>query len=195
VDETLNRTPNQAAPYVGSSAFAHKGGLHVAAMERSPLSYQHIEPTLVGNEKRILVSELSGRQNIMGKIEEVGLDWGEVTNKRAMAILNRVKALESKGYSFEGADASVHLMILHATKGYCPPFKVLDYAANVYDSNMDSASRVLSWNEKENDKKKNAAINDHGPTARATVKVRTISVRNILPGPSCIFPLAELPRN
>lgn len=175
VDEILNRTPNQAAPYVGSSAFAHKGGLHVAAMERSPLSYQHIEPTLVGNEKRILVSELSGRQNIMGKIQEVGLDWGEVTNERAMAILNRVKALENKGYSFEGADASVHLMILHATKGYCPPFKVLDYAANVYDSNMDSASRVLSWNDKNEKQTLESNAPDHGPTARATVKVRTIS--------------------
>lgn len=171
VDEILNRTPNQAAPYVGSSAFAHKGGLHVAAMERSPLSYQHIDPTLVGNEKRVLVSELSGRQNIMGKIEEVGLDWGEVTNERAMAILNRVKALENEGYSFEGADASVHLMILHATKGYCSPFKVLDYAANVYDSDMDSASRVLSWNHKKTTK----GSNGNGPTARATVKVRTIN--------------------
>lgn len=172
VDEILNRTPNQAAPYVGSSAFAHKGGLHVAAMERSPLSYQHVEPELVGNEKRVLVSELSGRQNIMGKIEEVGLDWGEVTNERATAILNRVKELENQGYTFEGADASVHLMILHATKGYCPPFKVLDYSANVYDSGMDSASRVLNWNSKQ---KNNTGIND-GPTARATIKVRTVNV-------------------
>lgn len=169
VDEILNRTPNQAAPYVGSSAFAHKGGLHVAAMERSPLSYQHIQPELVGNEKRVLVSELSGRQNIMGKIAEVGMEWGDVTNERAMAILNRVKALENKGYSFEGADASVHLMILHATKGYCPPFQVLDYAANVYDTEMDSASRVLGIS------KKSAQGKGSGPTARATVKVRTIN--------------------
>jgi len=170
VDEVLNRTPNQASPYVGNSAFAHKGGLHVAAMERSPLSYQHIQPELVGNEKRVLVSELSGRQNIMGKIAEVGMEWGEVTNERAMAILERVKALESKGYSFEGADASVHLMILHATKGYCPPFQVLDYAANVYDTDIDSASRVLTKN-----KKAAESGNSRGPTARATVNVRTIN--------------------
>ena len=176
VDEILNRAPNHAAPYVGTSAFAHKGGLHVAAMERSPLSYQHIDPELVGNEKRVLVSELSGRVNILGKIEEVGMNWGaEVTNERATAILNRVKALENQGYSFEGADASVHLMILHATKGYCSPFQVLDYAANVYDSNMDSASRVLDWN---NSKKKEAENGQlkHGPTARATIKVRTVNV-------------------
>ena len=179
VDEILNRAPNSAAPYVGTSAFAHKGGLHVAAMERSPLSYQHIEPELVGNEKRVLVSELSGRVNILGKIEEAGMNWGtEVTNERANAILNRVKALENKGYSFEGADASVYLMILHATKGYCSPFKVLDYAANVYDANMDSASRVLDWN---NSKKKEEASGQlHGPTARATVKVRTVNVSAVV---------------
>jgi len=174
VDEQLNRSPNNAAPYVGASAFAHKGGLHVAAMERSPLSYQHIQPELVGNEKRVLVSELSGRVNILGKIEEVGMQWGdEITNERATAILNRVKALENKGYSFEGADASVHLMILHATKGYCPPFHVLDYAANVHDSNMDSASRVLSWNAK---REEADGSKQQGATSRATIKVRTVNV-------------------
>jgi len=171
VDEILNRTPQQSAPFVGASAFAHKGGLHVAAMERSPLSYQHIEPELVGNEKRILISELSGRQNIMGKIQEVGIDLNEKqTSERAVAILNRVKQLESQGYTFEGAEASVHLMILHGTGGYCPPFQVLDYSANVYDHNMDSASRILS---KSSDSSNSSPTNS-GSTARATVKVRTM---------------------
>jgi 2-isopropylmalate synthase len=123
VDEILNRTPDSAAPFVGKSAFAHKGGLHVAAMERSPLSYQHIDPESVGNEKRVLISELSGRQNIMGKIQEVGVDMDmDVVSDRATAILNHVKQLESKGYTFEGAEASVDLMILHSTSGYCPPY-------------------------------------------------------------------------
>jgi 2-isopropylmalate synthase len=169
VDEILNRTPNQAAPFVGTSAFAHKGGLHVAAMERSPLSYQHIAPEEVGNEKRILISELSGRQNILGQMEKVGgVDKeGKPASERALAILNRVKQLESVGYTFEGAEASVHLMILHSTKGYCPPFQVLDYSAHVYDSNMDSASRVMLMG---NDKARTAM----GPTSRATIQVRTI---------------------
>uniref|UniRef100_A0A7S1VQR5 2-isopropylmalate synthase n=2 Tax=Grammatophora oceanica TaxID=210454 RepID=A0A7S1VQR5_9STRA len=170
VDELLGRIPNPAAPYVGSSAFCHKGGLHVAAMERNADSYQHIEPTLVGNERRTVVSELAGRQTILGKMRDAGV---ETESDRAMAILNRVKRLESKGYTFEGAEASVHLMILHASRGYCPPFKVLDYSVQVYDSNMDSASRVMqkqmqSTNE-DND-------GDVGPTARATVKVRTLNL-------------------
>lgn len=174
VDEILNRTPNHAAPFVGTSAFAHKGGLHVAAMERSPLSYQHIDPQLVGNEKRVLISELSGRQNILGKFKEAGFD-GQQANERATAILNRVKRLEAKGYTFEGAEASVHLMILHATTGYCPPFKVLDYSVQVFDAHIDSASRVVEM-EKRREDIANSANKLLGPTARATIKVRTLNV-------------------
>lgn len=169
VDEILNRSPNSAAPFVGSSAFAHKGGLHVAAMERSPLSYQHIEPERVGNEKRVLISELSGRQNILGKMEAAGIPLDDQANERALAILNRVKSLEAAGYTFEGAEASVHLMILHANQGYCPPFQVKDYSVQVYDANIDSASRVLRHADKQ---EKQGGL---GPTARATVMVRTTS--------------------
>jgi 2-isopropylmalate synthase len=169
VDEILNRTPQNAAPFVGSSAFAHKGGLHVAAMERNPLSYQHIEPSLVGNEMRVLISELSGRQNILGKMEEIFGNEDANLSSRALAILNRVKALEHQGYTFEGAEASVHLMILHATKGYCPPFQVLDYSAQVYDHNMDSASRVVASN---NEDPMAEALTTS--TARATVTVRAV---------------------
>lgn len=169
VDEVLNRNPNPAAPYVGMSAFAHKGGLHVAAMERSPLSYQHIDPSLVGNEKRVLVSELSGRQNIIGKIEELGVEFGEKTSERAIAILERVKTLEAFGYSFEGADASVRLMILHASHEYCAPFRVLDYSVQVGDTNMDYESRILFNKGVDVDYQKQ-------PSARSTINVRSVDV-------------------
>ena len=98
----------------------------------------------MGNEKRVLISELSGRQNIMGKLKDAGVVDQEDASARATAILNRVKRLESKGYTFEGAEASVHLMILHATTGYCPPFRVSDYSAQVYDAHIDSV-RLESW--------------------------------------------------
>lgn len=171
VDELLNRSPNIAAPFVGMSAFAHKGGLHVAAMKRSPLSYQHVDPALVGNEQRVLVSELSGRQSILGKIQNSGLHMPDpsTASERAVAILDRVKRLEAAGYTFEGAEASVHLMILHSTRGYCPPFELLDYSVQVFDANIDSASRALK-------QFNNAgAPKSTRPTARATVKVRTIT--------------------
>lgn len=179
VDEILNRTPNHAAPYVGASAFAHKGGLHVAAMKRSPMSYQHADPSDIGNESRVLISELSGRQNILGKVRamQVAINSEDdeadvVASDRAAAILKRVKQLEAQGYTFEGAEASVDLMILHASKGYCPPFQVLDYSAQVYDSNMDSASRY--WFRNDQDDEKICKASGVGPTARATVKVRTV---------------------
>eukprot|EP00545_Synedropsis_sp_CCMP1620_P011438 CAMPEP_0119005652 /NCGR_PEP_ID=MMETSP1176-20130426/1848_1 /TAXON_ID=265551 /ORGANISM="Synedropsis recta cf, Strain CCMP1620" /LENGTH=640 /DNA_ID=CAMNT_0006957487 /DNA_START=29 /DNA_END=1947 /DNA_ORIENTATION=+ len=180
VDELLNLTPSSAAPFVGASAFAHKGGLHVAAMERNPLSYQHIDPTIVGNEPRFLISELSGRQSIMGKMKEFGVDSEDEfgvdnTSERALAILDRVKELESKGYTFEGAEASVHLMIVHASRGYCSPFSVLDYSAQVYDTNIDSSTRVLQKQQQRNNG--NSEVPSAlGPTARATIKVRTLNL-------------------
>ncbi|KAL7538577.1 hypothetical protein ACHAXR_008650 [Thalassiosira sp. AJA248-18] len=176
LDETLNRSPDGSAPYVGNSAFAHKGGLHVAALERSPDSYQHVEPSKVGNQLRVLISELSGRQNIMGRIKKLDLDLGEHDDnfvaERALVILDRVKKLESMGYTFEGADASVELMILHSTQGYCPPFQVLDYTAQVYDTNVDSASRVMSKMENNGPGREDAMGIPRHNLARATVKVR-----------------------
>lgn len=128
---------------------------------------------------RVLISELSGRQNILGKMKEVFGDMEDhQTSDRALAILNRVKELEHQGYTFEGAEASVHLMILHASKGYCPPFQVLDYSAQVYDYNMDSASRVLTNFRASNDTE-SVASNDRTPSSssssRATVNVRTVT--------------------
>jgi len=180
VDEILNRSPSNSAPFVGTSAFAHKGGLHVAAMERNPLSYQHVQPELVGNKMRVLISELSGRQNIIDKMKEVFGDAEDhQKSNRALAILNHVKELEHQGYTFEGAEASVHLMILHATKGYCPPFQVLDYSAQVYDYNMDSASRVLTNFGKQRpqgsqQEEPQGVPSTTSSSARATVKVRTL---------------------
>jgi 2-isopropylmalate synthase len=109
----------------------------------------------------------SGKAGI--SIRHGGNHYVKQANERALAILNRVKQLESVGYTFEGAEASVHLMILHSARGYCPPFQVLDYSAHVYDSNMDSASRIMM--NKENDKSSHPK---NGSTARATVQVRTM---------------------
>jgi 2-isopropylmalate synthase len=127
---------------------------------------------MVGNEQRILVSELSGRQNIIGKIKEAGVELGDQTNERATAILDRVKKLENIGYTFEGADASVHLMILHASGAYCQPFRVLDYSAQVFDQNLDSASRYMF------SRNKNGGKRGRSATARATIKVRTANMAN-----------------
>jgi 2-isopropylmalate synthase len=124
VDELANMTPNTHQAFVGYSAFAHKGGIHMAAIRKIEDSYQHIDPTLVGNEKRNLISELSGRGNILHKAEELGLD---TSRENARKVLEQVKELENQGYTFEGASASIDIMLQRVSNGYQPPFEVVDF--------------------------------------------------------------------
>lgn len=156
VDETAGQRPVPSQPFVGVSSFAHKGGLHVAAVLKNEDTYQHIDPRLVGNEKRILVSELAGRRNVLSKAKELGLlpnddpdaqrEWGT----RAKVVLGQVKDLENKGYSFEGAEASLELMLRRSVEGYRPPFELLDftvatdnkrvqYGSNPYDPPLNES--------------------------------------------------------
>ena len=129
VAEVANLAPDEHQAYVGKSAFAHKGGIHVAAMRRNAQSYQHVEPSLVGNEMRVVVSELSGRANLMSKAEEFGLDVG--SGAEVAAVLSEIKALESQGFSFEAAEASVALLMKRAQPGYEPPFELIDFSVLV----------------------------------------------------------------
>jgi len=114
IDEMANITPNPRAPFVGSSSFAHKGGMHVDAVRKNPRSFEHIDPTLVGTHRRILVSELSGKSNVILKAIEFGLDLGKETPE-TKNILDELKRLGEEGYEFEGADASFKILIQKAT--------------------------------------------------------------------------------
>lgn len=111
VSELANITPHARQPYVGRSAFAHKAGLHVSAIQRNARTYEHVDPALVGNDRRVLLSELSGRANILYKSKEFGLEI-ESSNEKIGHLLDELKRLESEGYSFEGADASFELLML-----------------------------------------------------------------------------------
>ncbi|MGD2158886.1 MAG: citramalate synthase, partial [Anaerolineales bacterium] len=129
VAEVTNLALDSHLPYVGRSAFAHKGGIHVSAMRRNSHSYQHIDPTKVGNQMRTVVSELSGRGNLYEKAEEFGL---ELEEQGAVAnVLEEIKNLEAQGFSFEAAEASVLLMLHRLQPGYRPPFKLIDFSATV----------------------------------------------------------------
>ncbi|MDP2660347.1 MAG: citramalate synthase [Dehalococcoidia bacterium] len=125
VSELANLSHNHQLPYVGASAFAHKGGLHVAATMKCEESYQHIDPALVGNSRRVLVSELSGQGNIAYKAKEWGL--ASLPKARARAVLAQLKDLESKGFQFEGAEASFQLLLLRSQETYKPPFELVDF--------------------------------------------------------------------
>jgi 2-isopropylmalate synthase len=123
VDELVNLRSDTRAPYVGHSAFAHKGGPHVNAVEKNPRTFEHIAPACVGNERHILVSELSGGSSILLKAIELGA--GATTSKEeAREILGVLKALESKGYAFEAADASFRILIQKVLREHKPFFEL-----------------------------------------------------------------------
>jgi 2-isopropylmalate synthase len=127
VAAVANLNPDHHAPYVGKSAFAHKGGIHVAAIEKAEESYQHINPTLVGNQKRIIVSELSGRGNIRMRAEQLGLRL----NSNDRDLVQQIKELESKGFQFEAAEGSFEMMVRRTSTDYVPPFELLDFTVSI----------------------------------------------------------------
>lgn len=125
VSELANIIPDPHLPYVGASAFTHKAGLHVSGLMKHEGSYQHINPDLVGNRSRVLVSELSGLSNITYKAMELGLDIPK--GERARAVLEQIKALEKQGFQYEGAEASFELLLKRTDPDYRSPFELVDF--------------------------------------------------------------------
>jgi 2-isopropylmalate synthase len=160
VSERVNRSPDQFQPFVGSSAFSHKGGLHAAATQKSVQAYQHIEPSLVGNSNDVVISELSGRGNVIHRIREMGLD-ADLNDADARRIVQHVKDQESKGFSYEGANASFDLVLRRALPNYEAPFEMVDFMVVI--ENRRRSSFGTGW-------RKDGA--EHPMLSEATVKVR-----------------------
>jgi 2-isopropylmalate synthase len=120
VSEIANLNPDTHAAYVGSSAFAHKGGIHVAAVEKISESYEHIDPSIVGNSRQILVSELSGRSNV----RTLAADLGIKVYGQELQLLEQIKELESTGFQFENAEGTIELMLRRKDPSYRMPFKL-----------------------------------------------------------------------
>jgi 2-isopropylmalate synthase len=116
VSEIANMHMAVNQPYVGNAAFAHKGGIHVSAILKSASTYEHIVPEQVGNKQRVLVSELAGQSNVLVKAQEMNLDFKNETQK-TKEVIERIKNLEHQGYQFEGADASLELLLRDAFEG------------------------------------------------------------------------------
>ena len=146
--ELANRTPWQHQPFVGDSAFAHKAGMHVSAVLKHPETYEHVNPEVVGNRRRVLVSELAGKSNILWKAQEYGIDLGKDTPE-TRRILETLKTLEDEGYLFEGAEASFELLMERALGNHRAYFELDGYRVTV-----------------------EARQGDREPLAEATVRVR-----------------------
>jgi 2-isopropylmalate synthase len=134
-----NLNPDPHAPFVGRSAFAHKGGLHAAAFAKDPMTYQHVDPALVGNAPRVVVSELAGRSSVRARAAELGLDGDS-----ADEVLTRVKALEHEGAQFEAASGSFELLVRRAAPGYQAPFELVEYATTSSRRGDERAPAVAS---------------------------------------------------
>ncbi|MBT7467676.1 MAG: citramalate synthase [Chloroflexi bacterium] len=160
VSERVNRSPDQFQPFVGSSAFSHKGGLHAAATQKSVQAYQHIEPSLVGNSNDVVISELSGRGNVIHRIREMALD-ADLNDADARRIVQHVKDQESKGFSYEGANASFDLVLRRVLPNYEAPFELVDFMVVI--ENRRRSSFGTGW-------RKDGA--EHPMLSEATVKVR-----------------------
>jgi 2-isopropylmalate synthase len=126
VSEVVNMVPDPYQPFVGTSAFTHKGGLHVAAVLKTDESYQHVPPEAVGNQRRLVVSELGGSRSIQQKLKERGYEF-ELSRDEARTLQEQVNEQESEGYQFEGADASFEMLVRRARPDYMPPFELEDF--------------------------------------------------------------------
>jgi 2-isopropylmalate synthase len=142
IDEIANLIPLRTRPFVGENAFAHKGGIHVDAIKKNPISYEHMDPKLVGNRTRFAVSELSGKATIFLKAKEFGIHLDEKAPK-ITNLLNRLKELENAGYHFEAAEASLELLIKKALKQYKKLFELKNFDVKVVNRNNKLFSEAV----------------------------------------------------
>ena len=126
LDERLNQAPNRSAPYVGERAFAHKGGLHVSAVEKDPKSYEHVDPEAIGNRRHVVVSDQSGRSNILAMFRDIGLEI-EDGDPKVTRLVEVVKEREFDGYAYDGAEASFELLARRALGAVPEYFKLTSF--------------------------------------------------------------------
>jgi 2-isopropylmalate synthase len=145
VDELLNRPPNRSQPYVGRDAFAHKGGLHVAGVRADTATFEHVDPSLVGNTRELLISELAGRHTVSERAVAAGLDLDEAAAER---VIDRVKLLEHGGYQFEAADGSFDLLLRRESGDYEQLFRLESWRVIVEqraDGQVETEATIKIW--------------------------------------------------
>ncbi len=138
VNDLINMRQYPRAPYVGRSAFSHKGGAHVNAVQKNPATFEHINPEVVGNERHILVSELSGGSNVLMKAVEMGVGKEDTSKEERAKILKELKSLENRGYAFESADASFRILVQKVLKKHKPFFALEGFRVTVEKQGKDA---------------------------------------------------------
>ncbi|HWD63556.1 MAG TPA: citramalate synthase [Solirubrobacteraceae bacterium] len=144
-DELLNFTPDPDQPYVGRNAFAHKGGMHVAGVAADPATFEHIDPGVVGNDREVLVSELSGKGTVLSRAADAGI---ELDGNQAANVIEHVKELEHQGYHYEAADGSFELLLRKETGEYEPLFRLESWRAIVEkraDGRVETEATIKIW--------------------------------------------------
>lgn len=140
ISEIANLTPNNQLPYVGHSAFAHKAGIHVNAIQKNPMTYEHIKPELVGNTQRVLISELSGTSNLLHKAQMMQVDLKK-DDQATKDLLSKIKELEHAGYQFEEGEASFELLVKKALGKHKPLFELISY--RITDEKIGSNEMIV----------------------------------------------------
>ena len=145
LDELLNFTPDPDQPYVGRNAFAHKGGMHVAAVTSDPATFEHVDPEVIGNSRELLISELSGKGTVHARAREAGI---ELSDEAAARVTDRVKQLEHLGYHYEAAGGSFELLLRRETGSYEPLFTLESWRAIVEkraDGRVETEATIKIW--------------------------------------------------
>lgn len=164
VSETANMTPLNNRPFVGKSAFAHKGGIHVSAIMKMPKAYEHMDPEQVGNRRRVLVSDLSGKSNVEYKARELGVELG-ANGFDSRKIVSEIKRLEQEGYQFDVADGSFKILLEKFTKQFNPLFELESFRVTIEKDKDQPCSAHATIKICVDDQKEITAAEGHGPVS------------------------------
>jgi 2-isopropylmalate synthase len=175
--EIGNLTPVMNMPYVGESAFAHKAGLHVDALRKNKRTYEHIDPAVIGNERRFLISELSGKSNVLAELEKAKIAEDKILAKK---ILNRVQDLENDGYQFEAANASFDLLVKKVMGTYRPSFELIKYYVTTERRTSGEMANEATIKLKVGDRVEHVVGEGDGPVNALDAALRK-SLENIYP--------------
>jgi 2-isopropylmalate synthase len=164
VSETANLVPLNSRPFVGKSAFAHKGGIHVSAIMKTPRAYEHMDPTMVGNDRRVLVSDLSGKSNVEYKAKELGVEIGK-NGFDSRQIASEIKQMEKEGYQFDTADGTFKILLEKFTDQFKPHFALESFRVTIEKDKDQPCSAHATIKISVGDKKEITAGEGYGPVS------------------------------